>query len=460
MRPFAFQRRAVDEAQEKMNQGRKVLITSPPGSGKTVMLVDLSRRVLRAGGRVLIIAQRREILEQTFIHMGEMGVGNGLVGGVYPDPHPGEDESRPIQIASMATLLRRGTRPQAHVVLLDEAHHATAEGHARVLEDYAGSMMAGLTATPLRLDGRGLGDIFEELIVAALPSELIKAGRLAKPRLHSAEEEFQPDLRGLRSAMGDYVPSSLEERMNRVGLIGNVIDHYKKFAAGKTAIVFASGIRHSQNLVARFTAAGISAEHLDGEMSRADRDAVVERLRAGRTLVVSNVGILHEGFDLPRTYAVILARPTKSLALYLQQTGRALRMYEDRVPIVLDHARCFPKHGCPEADRTFRLHNRIEERGGAAPVRVCPDCGEVVSVNTVVCPACGLQLSQPREEPFEDEQRRLQEIEERDREEFKRRIDAFIAEKQGDRRVWAKWGNWLLEQRGKIKEVFTAESSS
>jgi superfamily II DNA or RNA helicase len=460
MRPYAFQRRAVDAAQEKMNTGRRVLVTSPPGSGKTVMLVELARRVRKAGGRTLIIAQRREILEQTFLHMGGMGVRDTWVGGIYPDPHPGEDESRPIQIASMATLLKRGVRPQADVVLLDEAHHASAEGHSRVLGDYEGALMAGLTATPVRMDGRGLGDIFDEMVVAALPSQLINVGRLAKPRPHAAREEFQPNLRGLRRAMGDYVPSSLEDRMMQHGLIGNIIDHYHDFAAGKTAIVFASGINHSRSITARFRAAGVPAEHLDGNMNRDERDAIVERLRAGRTLVVSNVSILHEGFDLPRTYAVILARPTKSLALYLQQTGRALRTYGEESPIVLDHARNFTEHGYPEADRVFRLRGTIEERGGAAPVRACPNCGAVVPLNTAECPDCGLQLVHPRGEIFEDEQRRLQEIREHEREEFKRRIDAFIEEKRGDRREWAKWGEWLLAERDKIKEVFTAESSS
>lgn len=453
----------MDAAQEKMNQGRKVLITSPPGSGKTVMLVELARRVYRAGGRALIIAQRREILEQTFLHTGKMGVPGKFVGGVYPDPHPGEDASKPIQIASMATLLRRGVRPGADVVLLDEAHHATAEGHQKVLQHYEHSGLAGLTATPVRLDGRGLGDMFDELVVAALPSQLIKAGKLAKPQTHSVVEEFTPDLNKLRRAMGDYVQASLEERMERNGLVGSIVGHYQEFAAGKTAIVFAVGIRHSKVITARFNRAGIPAEHLDGDMSHEERDAIVGRLRSGQTLVVSNVGVLHEGFDLPRTYAVILARPTLSLALYLQQTGRALRIYGDESPIVLDHACNFVKHGAPEANRTFKLNGKVEDRAGAPPLRACPACGAVMPLNAGECPDCGMSFVVTREDPVEDEKRRLREIGERERREFKRKIDEFIEEKRQsgeDGDVWVKWGKWLLEKRDAAKEVFTAESSS
>jgi superfamily II DNA or RNA helicase len=452
MEPYPFQALAVRRAVQRVGRGRRVLITSPPGSGKTVMIAEMARTRANRADRVLILAQRREILRQTYLHLTGVGVSEHRIGVIQPNPVATEDMSRPIQVASMATLMRRRLNPPADLVILDEAHHAVADGHFRVLDHYRRAGLVGLTATPIRMDGRGLGDVFDDLVVAALPSELIHEKRMAKPRPFSAPEEFLPNLERVRRAMGDYVRRDLERRVDRPALIGDVVRHYLERAEGKTAIVFASTLNHSQHLVERFQAAGIPAEHLDGRTSTNTRDEIIGRLRTGETLVVSNVGILHEGFDLPRTYAVILARPTLSLALYLQQTGRGLRRYGNQRPLILDHAGNYNLFGYPEADRQWTLSETVIQPTGASPTRACPQCNAIIPRSARTCPACGAELSEARPAIEEDRHRRLQELTEREREIYKQRIDTFLAEEGHNLEEWSEWREQLLE-------IWTAERS-
>jgi superfamily II DNA or RNA helicase len=445
--PHDFQAAAVKRARQKMRQGR-VLVTSPPGSGKTVMIAEMAR--LNYPQHTHIIAQRREILRQTTAHLRDCGISADHIGTIYPDS-PDMDLSRPVQIASAATLIRRELRPQTGLVLLDEAHHAVADGHLSILDAYPRVPVVGFTATPVRMDGRGLGDVFDHLIVAAKPSDLINRQLLAKPRTFSAPEEFLPDLRNIRRAMGDYVPSGLEDRMNREELVGSVVQHYLEKVEGRTALVFATSIAHSLHLARRFRAAGVAAQHLDSMMPAGERDALVAQLRSGALRVVTNVGILQEGFDLPRTYAVILARPTLSLALFLQQTGRALRRYGNRRPLILDHARNCTRFGMPEADREFHLTPTEVQDAGTAPAQVCPFCGAVIPAGCQVCPECDHAVRQPTLMPDENT-RLLTEIEGREKEIIEDRIREFIATRGGGPE-WVEWGE-------KVIEIYTGYNSA
>jgi len=384
------------------------------------------------------------------LHLRDCGIRREDIGTIYPDS-PKMDLSLPIQIASAATLLRRELYPTTDLVLLDEAHHAVADGHASILEHYLRTSVVGFTATPIRMDGRGLGDIFDHLILAAKPSELINRQLLAKPRSFSAPEEFLPDLRNIRRAMGDYVPQALEDRVNREELVGNVIEHYQQRVRGRTALVFATSILHSQNLARRFRAANIPAQHLDSMMSTIERDALVTQLRSGAVRVVTNVGILQEGFDLPRTYAVIMARPTLSLALFLQQTGRALRRYGNRQPLILDHAKNCVRFGMPEADRDFHLQPTVEREPGEAPAKVCPFCHAIIAAGCHVCPECQAQVQDSPGSPAEN-QRLLTEIATQEKRMMEERLRAFLATKGNDPE-WLAWGE-------KVVEIWTGYNSA
>jgi superfamily II DNA or RNA helicase len=270
-----------------------------------------------------------------------------------------------------------------------------------VAAEYPAALHIGLTATPYRADGRGLGDAYGELIVVASPRELIAEGFLVEPRVFTVPTEERADLSHVRVTRGEYSASDLDDAMNRQGLVGNIVAHWQTHASQVRTVVFAVSIDHSRNIVKRFQEAGVPAEHLDGNTPTAERDAILRRLDSGETLVVGSVGTLSEGWDQPSVKCAVLARPTKSTGLYLQQVGRILRPWNGQCAIVLDHAGCVLEHGLPQADREFTLETKPKTRPGQAPVRACPACFRVVGISTPRCPQCGYELIAERDFPKE-----------------------------------------------------------
>jgi superfamily II DNA or RNA helicase len=194
--------------------------------------------------------------------------------------------------------------------------------------------------------------------------------------------------------------------MDRSPLIGNLVDHWRKHADGVATIVFATSVAHSQHITERFRDAGIAVEHLDGNTETPVRDAIIKRLASGDTQVVSSVNCLAEGLDIPRVKCAILARPTKSLGLYLQQAGRILRPYHRQPAIILDHAGCVLEHGLPQDDREYSLKPKPKREKGPSeppPVRVCPGCSAVLPIQTRTCPECDTALADGRQAPTEAE---------------------------------------------------------
>lgn len=200
--------------------------------------------------------------------------------------------------------------------------------------------------------------------------------------------------------MGDYVRSELSTAVDKPRITGDAIAHYKKYAMGKRAIVFAVSIEHSNHIVEQFLKEGIRAEHVDGETPPGIREAAIERFRQGQTQVLSNVELFGEGFDLPAMEAAILLRPTQSLGLYLQQVGRALRPYEGKNhAVILDHVGNCQRFGLPDQEREWSLADREKKESSDAPaVRICHECFGAQSFGRITCVFCGaLFPTKPRE---------------------------------------------------------------
>jgi superfamily II DNA or RNA helicase len=207
-----------------------------------------------------------------------------------------------------------------------------------------------------------------------------------------------PDLSSVRTRGGDYEERALADAVDRTVLVGNIVDHWLRLAQGIRTVVFAVSIAHSRHIVERFQQAGVAAEHLDGTTPTAERDAILARLESGETLVVSNVGCLCEGWDQAAVKCAILARPTKSPGLYLQQAGRILRPWNGLRAMVLDHAGCVQMHGLPQDDRAFSLdgderrQKKAEGQESASKaVRICTKCFAVLPPSVGICPECGFE---------------------------------------------------------------------
>jgi superfamily II DNA or RNA helicase len=271
---------------------------------------------------VLFLAHRRELINQTVGKLVAAGVPAHSI-GVMMGGDRRTNAGAPIQVASIDTLRNRD-RPPANVLMIDEAHRSLAATYRAVIEHYAssGATVLGLTATPHRADGGGLGDVYEHIEAVATPRELVELGFIVEPRVFSAPSV---DLSHVRVRAGEYHEGDLADAFNSSALIGNIVGHWQRHAVGLRTVAFAVKVVHSQNITARFGEAGVPAEHLDGEAPARERDAILARLDTGETLVVSNCGVLCEGWDQPAVKCGILAWPTKSTGLYLQQAGRILR---------------------------------------------------------------------------------------------------------------------------------------
>jgi superfamily II DNA or RNA helicase len=369
----------------------------------TTIAGSVIERAARQNRRVLFLAHRRELISQAYRRLLDFGLPERDVGVIMAND-PRRRPVAPVQVASVDTLRTRA-KPHADVVFIDEAHRALARTYVDLLAAYPEALHIGLTATPYRADGQGLGDAYDELIVIASPRELIAQGHLVEPRVFTVPASQRPDLSGVNVSRGDYAASELAEAVDRQALVGNIVEHWMTHARGVRTVAFAASVEHSQHIAARFREAGVAAEHLDGGTPTIERDAILARLDRGETLVVSNCGVLCEGWDQPAVKCAILARPTKSTGLYLQQGGRILRPWNDQRAIILDHAGCALEHGLPQDDREFSLEGtkKRTKATAEAPARECPTCFAVVGIATRVCPECGHEFFAEREVPREED---------------------------------------------------------
>lgn len=390
------------------------LLVAPTGAGKTVMgqevakrfLHDMTTRLNKTEGcsrKVLWLAHRKELIEQAAYRLSAAGLHTGIVmAGYRPAPQA------PVQVASVQTLARRSV-PQASLVVVDEAHHAAATAYQEVFAALPNVPRVGLTATPFRLDGRGLGPSFGELVIAAYTDELVATGTLHAPKVYAAAS---PDLRGVRVVAGDYAIGALSERMNTDAARADIVKEWQRLASGRRTVCFAVDVEHSKEITAAFVAAGVQAEHLDATTGAVERGAILGRLRAGETTVVSNCMILTEGWDLPALEVAIIARPTASLNLHWQMVGRIMRAAEGKEgAMVLDHAGNHFSHGLVTRRINYSLDG-VARVGESEPLDLkrCPMCQLLVPPMTPLCPECGHVFQSDRERPAIDGNGKLVEL--------------------------------------------------
>ena len=390
-----YQHRAISDLRLAFRDGaRAPLLVMPTGAGKTIVMAEIMRTLADRGRSALVLVHRRELVTQTSHKLQLAGVEHGIIAAGIPGAFA------PIQIASVQTLARRLERVTTtpDLILIDEAHHATAGSWSAVLAHWPDAFRLGVTATPSRLDGRGLSAVFDRLVHGPSVADLVFLDHLVSARVYAPT--VRADLSGMRRRAGDYATNDAASRMDRPTVTGDAIDHYQRLACNQRAIVFCCTVQHAENVAASFRAAGIPAATLLGQSC--DRDQIVADFAAGQLQVLVTVDVVSEGFDIPAAGCAILLRPTASLGLYLQQVGRVLRPAPGKThAVILDHVGNVHRHGFPDDPRDWTLEDGIRKTrgaGDAAPsVRTCPSCYAAFKPQPE-CPVCGAACGpSPRE---------------------------------------------------------------
>jgi superfamily II DNA or RNA helicase len=365
------------------------------GGGKTVIAAAVVNDAVTTNKPVLFLVHRRELVQQASHKLYDVGLDHGIIAADFP-----ARPDSPVQVASISTLHRRAVRssamamPEAELLVVDEAHHAPARTWARIIKSYPNAVVLGLTATPCRADGRGLGTMFEALIDCPSIRELIELGYLVPTRVFAPTK---PDLEGIRTVAGDFDEEQLEQRLDRPVLVGDIVTHWHRLAAGLRTVVFAISRAHAVHLRDEFARSGVVASYIDGDTPMQERDRILDHLNRGSVEVLVNVGVLTEGWDQPGVQCVVLARPTKSVGLYRQIVGRGLRPAPGKDHLlVLDHAGATHMHGPVETDVIWTLSDKERARpapaaGGSGAARRLVDCPECSMVfwQAQACPNCG-----------------------------------------------------------------------
>ncbi|MGE4259239.1 MAG: DEAD/DEAH box helicase [Candidatus Babeliales bacterium] len=380
-----YQVRDVEKIRQAYQEGyRRILYVAPTGSGKTVLFGFIALSAMQKKRTTCILAHRRELVKQTAEKILAWDIKAKTIMG-------NTDYSNSlVSVASIQTLARRLKNYSFDFLIEDEAHHSVSSTYQSIHAAYPEAKILGVTATPLRLDGRGLIESYDKMIIGPSIQELIDQGYLCRPRVFAPST---PDMTGIKNIGGDFDKNTTELLMDKPSITGDAIAHYLKHCPGERALAFCVSVKHAKDVAYQFTANGIKSESIDGSMSDGERAWRLDALASGKLKVLTSCELIGEGLDIPAVTAVIMLRPTLSLSVYLQQIGRALRPADNKpYAIILDHAGNTHRHGLPTEPREWTLEGRPKGKRRSQlrdgpEIRQCPKCFYVHEPQPI-CPNC------------------------------------------------------------------------
>ena len=382
-----------------MNGHHRPVLVLPCGGGKTHIACAIIQGAIDKGKHVLFLAPRRELIYQAEQRMHDHGIEAGIImAGEHRDQHLS------VQVASFDTLYARGIRtgkmtmPDADLVIVDEAHLSIAKTRQEVINFYDDALIIGLTATPARGDGRGLGEIYDDLVVEQTIKHLTETKHLV-PAVYYAPST--PDLAKIKQTKSDYREKELGEAMDKPKLVGDIIDNWKRICPDRQTVVFCVTKAHATHVYEAYKAAGIEAGYLDSDTKLNERRQILEDIHSGKIQVLVNIFVATFGWDCPPISCVVIARPTKNIALYLQTVGRGLRTHPGKDDcIIIDHSGAVAQHGFVDEAIPWTLDSEVdireakkkeqEEKGDPKDI-TCTECGYVFK-GRHDCPSCGHEM--------------------------------------------------------------------
>lgn len=373
---FDYQQKLVDGARNALAEGHQgVLIVSPPGSGKSVVIAEIARLTTEKGGEVLFFVHRKELVNQikdSFIKQG-VNLNNCTI----------------MTVGKVANRLNY--LPKPNLIIVDESQHSRAKTYLKIFNYYSDVPRLGFTGSPWRLSGKGFKDIYSAMIEGPKVKWLIKKHKLAPFTMYGYR--LGDDSKLKRGSGGDYTNKSLDD-FGKTIIRGDIIKNWQKFANGRKTIVYCHSVQFAKEVAKAFREANISAYEADSKTPANERDRIMNDFREGKIKVLCNCDLISEGFNVPDCSCVVLLRPTESLVVYLQQSMRCMRYQPDKDAIIIDQVGNFTRFGLPNADRDWTLEDRAKhpqrEGGSDGPaIKTCPECFGVILASCHECPLCG-----------------------------------------------------------------------
>lgn len=391
----------IEKARDAYRHGaRAPCIVLPCGGGKSVIVADIAKSSTAKGNRVLFLVHRKELVDQIKNTFSWWGVDM--------------ERCDVMMVQTASRRIQKIIPPQ--LIITDEGHHSVSSSYRVVYEAFPSAQRISFTATPVRLDGSGLADVNDRLVVGVSAKWLIENHYLAPYDYYAPSIA---DLTGIKIQHGEYETKSVENVLIDSTVFGNVIKYYRQLAENKQAICYCTSIAHSKAMTKEFNAHGIRAIHIDGDTPKQERDDIISRFRGGEITILCNVDLISEGFDVPDCECAILLRPTKSLTLYIQQSMRCMRYKPDKRAIIIDHVGNYARFGLPDADRSWTLEGRKKdkkERNIEDEVKVlqCPECfytfPKPEDAEEISCPQCGYLFPKKSRKLTVDENVELEKI--------------------------------------------------
>ena len=380
----------IDQVRDGLKVHRRLIAQAFCGFGKTVIAAEITHKAFLKGKRVVFAVHRKQIRKQTALTFLREGIPYGIVG---------RDKPCQVMVGTMQAIRKRLAVLPADLLFIDEGH-IYASGFADVHAHYnaAGAFIVCLTATPTRFNGRGMRDYYDTIVEGPTAQWLIENRRLSDYKLYAPQ---LVELTGMKVRNGDYAAGDAEALVDKPKITGDAIMHWRNHAAGLRTLVFCSTVQHSRDVAQQFNEAGIPAAHMDAGTSDIGIQTIIGQFAEGTVQVLCNCMLATEGFDLSAQVGrdvpiecVVMLRPTKSLSLFIQMSGRALRM-KDRPAVILDHVGNTNEHGLPDGLLEWSLDGRKKREARKVWTCkkcygwTCKKCYGVFATYQPVCPSCG-----------------------------------------------------------------------
>lgn len=397
LKPYDYQQKLIDEARQKLaekNQG--VLIVSPAGSGKSIVIAEIARLTTKKGGQVLFIVHRQELVDQITESFRQQDV----------------NLSQCTIITVGKAKNRLGKFPKPSLIITDESHHSRANTYQKIYEYFADVPRLGFTATPWRMNGKGFADIYSAMVEGPTVKWLIDHHKLAPYTYYSVNLADADKLHF--SSNGDFSNKSIDDALGKT-IFGDVIKTWKRVANECKTILYAHSRKYSAQIAQKFCDAGVKAVHCDSKTPQREREKIMSDFKNGKIKILCNVDLISEGFNVPDCSCVIMLRPTASLVLDIQQSMRCMRYVPNKKAIIIDHVGNCYRHGLPLSPHNWTLRDRKRKKRRKAnsmsqPIKTCPTCYAVIPAQCKTCPVCGAEIPVENSEMKEERDAKIVKI--------------------------------------------------